>query len=81
MQAHIISSVASRFKIVKAYIAGGPPRNVQSDQLGCATEPDTDDATQSPGVEHDAPGHLRLNGHGAVDAERRSLVFGAHGVG
>eukprot|EP00964_Phaeocystis_antarctica_P004989 scaffold2717_cov67-Phaeocystis_antarctica.AAC.3 len=41
-----------------------------------------DDPPRSLGVEHDAPGHLRLDGHVAVDAERRTaLLTGAHVVG
>eukprot|EP00964_Phaeocystis_antarctica_P094585 scaffold61261_cov66-Phaeocystis_antarctica.AAC.3 len=40
-----------------------------------------DDPPRSLGVEHDAPGHLRLDGHGAVDAERRAAAVDAHVVG
>eukprot|EP00964_Phaeocystis_antarctica_P014587 scaffold8059_cov62-Phaeocystis_antarctica.AAC.2 len=59
-----------------------PPRDVQPDQLSPASGRDIDDPPHSLGVEHDAPGHLRLDGHVAVDAERRTpLVTGARVVG
>eukprot|EP00964_Phaeocystis_antarctica_P065898 scaffold39802_cov64-Phaeocystis_antarctica.AAC.1 len=47
---------------------GQPPRDIKTDQFGRATGLDIDDAAQSLGVEHDAPGHLRLDGDGAVPA-------------
>eukprot|EP00964_Phaeocystis_antarctica_P058930 scaffold34975_cov66-Phaeocystis_antarctica.AAC.4 len=53
---------------------GQPPRDIKTDQFGRATGLDIDDAAQSLGVEHDAPGHLRLDGDGAVDAQRRLCV-------
>ena len=40
-----------------------------------------DDPPLSLGVEHDAPGHLRLDSHGTVDAERRTPGIGAHFIG
>eukprot|EP00964_Phaeocystis_antarctica_P009333 scaffold5059_cov72-Phaeocystis_antarctica.AAC.2 len=57
-----------------------PSRDVQPDQFGPASGRDIDDPPRSLGVEHDAPGHLRLDGHVAVDAERRTALVGAHVV-
>ena len=57
-----------------------PSRDVQPDQLGPASGRDIDDPPRSLGVEHDAPGHLCLNGHVAIDAERRTAFVGAHVV-
>ena len=37
-----------------------------------------DDTPCAPTIEHDAPGHLRRDGDGAVDAERGAPVVGAH---
>eukprot|EP00964_Phaeocystis_antarctica_P014420 scaffold7934_cov62-Phaeocystis_antarctica.AAC.5 len=54
----------------KTHIVRSPSRDVQPDQLGPASGRDIDDPPRSLGVEHDAPGHLRLDGHVAVDAER-----------
>eukprot|EP00964_Phaeocystis_antarctica_P117224 scaffold81063_cov64-Phaeocystis_antarctica.AAC.1 len=65
----------------KTHIVRSPPRDVQPDQLSPATSRDIDDPPCSLGVEHDAPGHLRLDGHVAVDAERRTAILGAHVVG
>eukprot|EP00964_Phaeocystis_antarctica_P046098 scaffold26581_cov60-Phaeocystis_antarctica.AAC.2 len=45
-------------------------RGFNPDQLSPASGRDPDNPARSHGVEHNAPGHLRLNGHGAVDAER-----------
>eukprot|EP00964_Phaeocystis_antarctica_P026637 scaffold15011_cov61-Phaeocystis_antarctica.AAC.3 len=69
-------------------------RHARPDQLSPASGRDIDDPPRSLGVEHDAPGHLRLDGHGAVDAERRrshadivtkaptrTALVGAHAVG
>eukprot|EP00964_Phaeocystis_antarctica_P030640 scaffold17321_cov70-Phaeocystis_antarctica.AAC.1 len=58
-----------------------PSRDVQPDQLGPASGRDIDDPPRSLGVEYDAPGHLRLDGHVAVDAERRTALVGAHVAG
>eukprot|EP00964_Phaeocystis_antarctica_P052257 scaffold30569_cov73-Phaeocystis_antarctica.AAC.2 len=54
----------------KAHIKGRSPRDAQPDQLSPASGRDIDDPPRSLGVEHNAPGHLRLYGHVAVDAER-----------
>ena len=58
----------------KAHISRIASRDVQPDQLSHASGSDIDDPPRSLGVEHDAPGHLRLDGHGAVDAERRRAL-------
>eukprot|EP00964_Phaeocystis_antarctica_P079573 scaffold49583_cov71-Phaeocystis_antarctica.AAC.4 len=58
--------------LARAHITRTPPRDVQPDQLSPASGRDIDDSPCSRGVEHDAPGHLRLDGHVAVDAERRT---------
>eukprot|EP00964_Phaeocystis_antarctica_P002395 scaffold1237_cov67-Phaeocystis_antarctica.AAC.2 len=65
------------------HVALSPSRDVQPDQLSPASGRDIHDPPRSLGVEHDAPGHLRLDGHVAVDAERRTafIVAGAHVVG
>eukprot|EP00964_Phaeocystis_antarctica_P161348 scaffold133318_cov72-Phaeocystis_antarctica.AAC.3 len=55
-----------------------PSRDVQPDQLGLASGRYIDGPPRSLGVEHDAPGHLRLDGHVAVDAERRRTAFAGH---
>eukprot|EP00964_Phaeocystis_antarctica_P055997 scaffold32981_cov66-Phaeocystis_antarctica.AAC.9 len=47
-----------------------PSRDVQPDQLNPASGRDIHDPPLSLSDEHDAPGHLRLDGHFAVDAER-----------
>eukprot|EP00964_Phaeocystis_antarctica_P125227 scaffold88852_cov71-Phaeocystis_antarctica.AAC.4 len=60
----------------KTHIVRSPSRDVQPDQLSSASGGDIDDPRRSLGVEHDAPGHLRLDGHVAVDAERRTLEGG-----
>ena len=67
----------------KAHQARGPSRDVQTNQLTPASGRDIDDVPRSLGVQHDAPGHLRLDGHGAVDAERCSFkrVDGNEGQG
>ena len=72
--------VARGFKTV-ACRDGRPPRDVKPDQLGTASGRDIDDPPRSLGVEHDAPGHLRLDYHVALDAERRTAIVGAHVVG
>eukprot|EP00964_Phaeocystis_antarctica_P108990 scaffold73463_cov66-Phaeocystis_antarctica.AAC.1 len=68
----------------KTHINGNPSRDAQPDQLSPASGRDIDDPPRSLGVEHDAPGHLRLDGHVAVDAERRTAKgpawVGAHVV-
>eukprot|EP00964_Phaeocystis_antarctica_P022591 scaffold12559_cov63-Phaeocystis_antarctica.AAC.2 len=46
--------------------------HARPDQLSPASGGDMDDPPRSLGVEHDAPSHLRLDGHVAVDAERRA---------
>eukprot|EP00964_Phaeocystis_antarctica_P138873 scaffold103534_cov74-Phaeocystis_antarctica.AAC.3 len=48
------------------------PRDVQPYQLSPASGRHMNDPPRALGVEHDAPGHLRLDGHVAVDAERRT---------
>eukprot|EP00964_Phaeocystis_antarctica_P129244 scaffold93087_cov67-Phaeocystis_antarctica.AAC.2 len=65
----------------KTHICRSPSRDVQPDQLSPASGRDMDDPPRSLGVEHDAAGHLRLDGNGAVDAERRTAFVGAHVVG
>eukprot|EP00964_Phaeocystis_antarctica_P158398 scaffold129025_cov42-Phaeocystis_antarctica.AAC.1 len=65
----------------KTHIVRSPSRDVQPDQLCPASGRDIDDPPRSLGVEHDAPGHLSLDGHVAVDAERRTALVGAHVVG
>ena len=55
-------------------------RDDQPDQLGPASGRDIDDPSRSLGVEHDAPGYLRFDGHVAVDAERRTAFVRAHAV-
>eukprot|EP00964_Phaeocystis_antarctica_P011137 scaffold6125_cov69-Phaeocystis_antarctica.AAC.1 len=62
----------------KAHIVRSPSRDAQPDQLSPASGRDIHDPPRSLGVEHDAPGHLRLDGHFAVDAERRTALVGAH---
>eukprot|EP00964_Phaeocystis_antarctica_P026286 scaffold14805_cov68-Phaeocystis_antarctica.AAC.2 len=57
---------------------GTSSRDVQPDQFGPASGVDIDDPPRSLGIEHDAPGHLRLDGHVAVDAERRRTAFAGH---
>ena len=58
--------------LAKTHIVRDPSPNVQPDQLGPASSRDIDDPPRSLGVEHGAPGHLRLDGQVAVDAERRT---------
>eukprot|EP00964_Phaeocystis_antarctica_P023614 scaffold13190_cov60-Phaeocystis_antarctica.AAC.2 len=65
----------------KTHIERGPSRDAQPDQLSPASGRDIDDPPCSLGVEHNAPGHLRLYGHVAVDAERRTAFVRAHAVG
>ena len=48
-----------------------PSRDVQPNQLRLSARHDGDDAPSSFGVEYDASGHLRLDGHVAIDAECR----------
>eukprot|EP00964_Phaeocystis_antarctica_P004981 scaffold2716_cov64-Phaeocystis_antarctica.AAC.6 len=75
-------------KVTRGFKAGAkthedrsPPRDVQPDQLSPASGRDIHDPPRSLGVEHDAPGHPRLDGHVAVDAERRTAFVRAHVVG
>eukprot|EP00964_Phaeocystis_antarctica_P033491 scaffold18993_cov66-Phaeocystis_antarctica.AAC.1 len=73
IQAVVGSRVGSITAGAKTHsVRSSSPRDVQPDQLGPASSRDVNDPPRSLGVEHDAPGHLRLDGHVAVDAERRS---------
>eukprot|EP00964_Phaeocystis_antarctica_P023608 scaffold13189_cov64-Phaeocystis_antarctica.AAC.2 len=65
----------------KTHIVCSSSRDVQPDQLSPASSRDIDDPPRSLRVEHDAPGHLRLDGHVAIDAERRTAFVEAHAVG
>eukprot|EP00964_Phaeocystis_antarctica_P012161 scaffold6709_cov69-Phaeocystis_antarctica.AAC.2 len=78
-RAHDVESPAE--SLPKPHIVRSPSRDVQPDQLSPASGRDIDDPPRSLGVEHDAPGHLRLDSHVAVDAERRTAIVGAHVVG
>eukprot|EP00964_Phaeocystis_antarctica_P136884 scaffold101375_cov60-Phaeocystis_antarctica.AAC.2 len=50
-------------------------RDIQPNQPGCPARLDLEDPAPTIGIEHHASEHLRLDGHGAVDADRRT---GAH---
>eukprot|EP00964_Phaeocystis_antarctica_P142532 scaffold107811_cov66-Phaeocystis_antarctica.AAC.1 len=65
----------------KAHIVCSPARDGQPVQLSPSSSRHIDDPPCSLGIEHDAPGLLRLDRHGAVDAERRTAMVEAHGVG
>ena len=53
-------------------------RDVQPVQLGPATEGDIEGPPLTRGVNYNTSGHLRLDGHVAVYAERRTVFLGAH---
>ena len=61
------------FKNARAHISCSS-RDIQPNQPSRPTRHDMNDPAPTIGIEHHSSGHLRLDGHGAVDADRRTSI-------